>query len=724
MNDEIVWHPRFSIAHVESRGAFFISEDDQYLLDAKEYGCLHSVIDRKQRIADYVLQSSDLVSQVERIRWIDQLLGDGVLVKADERPSSYFVPNFKGDIEQRQYAQTALYLLSDAVTAGDLEPWVASLKPDREVALVVVDDYLDPRLPGVATLLHRKGLPWVLMKPVGARPMIGPVFMPEDAQAPCYHCLFARLVHNHPIREWWRRQDGADHHHALPIYHQADWLETTLAHFGTDFCGTDAAQWSLQEGKNRLLTLDQDSRSTVEHFLLKRPQCAVCGDPEQDALSAERRFVLNDVHRMDDTDGGYRQLSRQATVDSIRPLISPVSGLISDLQQLTTVDDDEEIAIYRAAYYQNDYRGEAVTADTFVQLSLGKGVSKSQAMSSALGEALERQAAQYAESDKTLFGTPDNLPLRTVLPQELAPFSPEQYRGFERFSATSLSNPQWVREYDTAKPLHWVRGWSLTRDEEVCFPAAFCLANTPFEDQVHSLYTHNGNSAGNTREEAVLQGMFELIERDVVAIWWYNQIPRPEISLEVLPADSREKIERTLGKNWDYWLLDVSHDIDVVSCVAVARHKNNGQFVLGFGTHLQVSVACQRALTELYQLVVIKDEVTGPFDFAAIKPRPYLLPKRNTAAKTLQDYRAETRQNIKDDILQIVAMLQAVDVETCVVDYSRADLPLHTLKVIAPGLCHFWPQLANRRLYDVPVKLGWLSQPLAENQLNPIDLYL
>jgi len=46
------------------------------------------------------------------------------------------------------------------------------------------------------------------------------------------------------------------------------------------------------------------------------------------------------------------------------------------------------------------------------------------------------------------------------------------------------------------------------------------------------------------------------------------------------------------------------------------------------------------------------------------------------------------------------------------------------VKVIVPGLRHFWPRFAPGRLYDIPVQLGWLSEPLSEAQLNPVAMFL
>ena len=61
--------------------------------------------------------------------------------------------------------------------------------------------------------------------------------------------------------------------------------------------------------------------------------------------------------------------------------------------------------------------------------------------------------------------------------------------------------------------------------------------------------------------------------------------------------------------------------------------------------------------------------------------------------------------------------------ETLVLDQTRPDIGLKVIKVYIPGLRHFWARFASGRLYDVPVKLGWLPQPLSEEELNPIPMF-
>jgi ribosomal protein S12 methylthiotransferase accessory factor len=62
--------------------------------------------------------------------------------------------------------------------------------------------------------------------------------------------------------------------------------------------------------------------------------------------------------------------------------------------------------------------------------------------------------------------------------------------------------------------------------------------------------------------------------------------------------------------------------------------------------------------------------------------------------------------------------------EVLVADQTRPDIDMPVVKVMVPGLRHFWPRFAPGRLYDVPVRLGWLAAPTTEEDLNPIRMFL
>jgi ribosomal protein S12 methylthiotransferase accessory factor len=61
--------------------------------------------------------------------------------------------------------------------------------------------------------------------------------------------------------------------------------------------------------------------------------------------------------------------------------------------------------------------------------------------------------------------------------------------------------------------------------------------------------------------------------------------------------------------------------------------------------------------------------------------------------------------------------------EVLAIDQSQPDVELAVARVVVPGLRHFWRRTAPGRLYDVPVQLGWLAEPLREEDLNPTSIF-
>jgi len=59
-----------------------------------------------------------------------------------------------------------------------------------------------------------------------------------------------------------------------------------------------------------------------------------------------------------------------------------------------------------------------------------------------------------------------------------------------------------------------------------------------------------------------------------------------------------------------------------------------------------------------------------------------------------------------------------------VLDQTRPDIRIPVVKVIVPGLRYFWAWFGPGRLYDVPVRLGWLQRATREDELNPLPMFL
>ena len=146
--------------------------------------------------------------------------------------------------------------------------------------------------------------------------------------------------------------------------------------------------------------------------------------------------------------------------------------------------------------------------------------------------------------------------------------------------------------FDENATIKWTPVWSLTESRYKYLPTELLYFGAPAgDDQGHS-YCHccsNGNSAGNTREEALLQGLFELVERDAVAVWWYNRLSRPGVALASLNDYWILDLVghyQSLGR--EVWALDITSDLGIPSFVALSRKRQGAQerILLGFGCHL------------------------------------------------------------------------------------------------------------------------------------------
>lgn len=114
----------------------------------------------------------------------------------------------------------------------------------------------------------------------------------------------------------------------------------------------------------------------------------------------------------------------------------------------------------------------------------------------------------------------------------------------------------------------------------------------------------NGNAAGSSLEDAVLQGMLELVERDAAAMWWYNRTSQPPVDLAGEEwIDSFRSVHAGLGR--EVWALDLTSDLGVPVAVALSRQTSGERedVMMGFGAHLDPALALRRALTEVNQMM-------------------------------------------------------------------------------------------------------------------------
>lgn len=113
----------------------------------------------------------------------------------------------------------------------------------------------------------------------------------------------------------------------------------------------------------------------------------------------------------------------------------------------------------------------------------------------------------------------------------------------------------------------------------------------------------NGMAAGNTLEEAFVQGMSEIFERYVNALVAFGKAVPPEIPRQYLKGysfwDLIQKIESS--GNYKVSVRDCSLGKNFPVAATIIFDKERGTFGVKFGSHPALAVAIERTLTEAFQ---------------------------------------------------------------------------------------------------------------------------
>jgi oxazoline/thiazoline synthase len=589
--------------------------------------------------------------------------------------------------------------------------------PDSKLALIVCNDYLEPEVALLQKNAFEQGASYCFpVKLSGKILWLGPLF--KNSQKPCWHCLIKAIQKNRPIENYLSKNPKKP---ILPNYPTSP----ASLQFGMHAAIMQLIRKMIhkKDGDSELITIDMWDLSIGKHCVRTRPQCEVCGDPSLFSNQVNSPIELNDIPRHFIENGGYRAIAPETTWENYKHLVSPLTGIISHIDKYDRKNHQLR-PVWKATYFVNPHQPAIDKNERFVKNSFGKGDTADQSRASALGEAIERYSFLYTGEEHQIKGAYNRLKPKAVDPETLQHFSRMQYASRDQLN--KLVSPQKIPlPFDPDKEIAWTPAWCLTSNTLRYLPLQFCYALTPTaadEDMFH--FSSNGSAAGNCLEEAILQGFLELIERDATAIWWYNRITRPGIDLESFHDIYFNEVKKHYkGMGWNLWILDVTHDLQIPSVVALAKNDKTKHFAAGLGCHLSMRLAIQRAITEMHQIfdpagfhdpVWTEQEIDNP---------SFLFPDKHSITKS-GDWPLIPERSLKEDIMDCAERIKKAGMELLVLNYTRPDIGFPTVKVIVPGLRHFWKQLSPGRLYTVPVKMGWLGAGLTEELMNPKELPL
>jgi ribosomal protein S12 methylthiotransferase accessory factor len=516
---------------------------------------------------------------------------------------------------------------------------VRVVKGSADLTVILVNDYFEARL----SELNRKHLldhsRWLLVQPSGIFPLVGPVFSP--GKGACWSCLADRMKRNREVKAMLERKQAR----RIAVSPLAD---DTVGQSGIQLAALEIAKAIATDFRTDLrehiFSLDLLGSTIAKHYVAARPQCPDCGEKKlRDPRRAPAPIKLAAGANLIETSGGFRTMPSRTTVARFRKHVSPLTGVVSRLEPI-----DADLPLNTNYFAMHNFSAPAETVDQLREGlsggSFGKGSTAEQGEASALMEAIERYCGIFQGDEIRVarrfadFSAGDAIP-----PNDVLLFSDKQYRG-ELQSTMGQDVTPTPPPFDPSAKIEWSPVWSLRDDCFKYLPTSllyfFHTGGSP-AGYIHA--DSNGCAAGNTIEEAIVQGFLELVERDSYAIWWYNRLERPELDLgqfdDPYVRDLKNQLADT-GRR--LWVLDITSDLGVPSFVALSHAMQDGHdFVeYGSGSHFNARVALLRALTEVNQFLSIGlmgARNAAPSSHEGITPfylrdQPYLTPNGHAPA--------------------------------------------------------------------------------------------
>ena len=728
--DVLQFAPNFTAYVLPADVVCLYSEDRKFFLHGELYCALAAAIGERGKSAPELVRElgrkypSDKIEEALK-RLIERRYVVSGLQSSDGTVAGYWASlGLPPDIAEENLKKCRVLVESiDVKGAAQLSSALTELgvnvvKRAPDLTITLVNDYLERQLAGLNNQRVANKTPWLLVQPSGLFPLVGPVFKPGESA--CWTCLFDRMIRNREIKGFLERGP------ARPV---------AVSPLARNVFGQNAIQFAALEIakavasgfrtdlRDHIASFDLLGATIAKHYVARRPQCPTCGSKKlQNPRRAPQPIENGPSAKLIMTSGGYRSVPSRTTVSRFRKHVSPLTGVVKRLEPI-----EADLPMNTNFFAQHNFSAPALNVDQLRSGlsggSFGKGSTSEQAEASALMEAIERYSGIFQGDEirmKRRFA--DFAPGDAILANDVQLFSEAQFKArHEPAQDDSHPTPDPI---DPTARIEWSPAWSLCDQRFRYLPTGLLYF---FYRDFHT--DSNGCAAGNTLQEAIVQGFLELVERDAYAIWWYNRSQRSEVDLSEFDDSYIRDIKNQFADaGRKLWVLDVTSDLGIPTYVAIMHWMKDGQenIEFGSGAHFDRRIALLRSLTELSQFLSIGLMGGGSGDKSSLdgvtplrlENYPFLIPaSRPTAAPDLG--MNVSLDNAREQVEACVAIARRAGYDFLVLDQTRPDVEVPVARVIVPGLRHFYRRFGPGRLYDVPVKLGLLDRPLPESELTP-----
>jgi oxazoline/thiazoline synthase len=745
--DRPAFRPGLYPTVVEDDQVFLLTESRQFILIGRAYGALAPLLDGRLEMGPLVERAGETVPLPEAMYAVEQLIrkgyvidaakgsgdrGHGAWLEAIDAPNAPIAHGVRVEVlgvDEQPF-------LRAFERAGLASAPGISANGDNALRVVAVADYLDERLNVVAEEQAARAAPWMPVSAAGPVTWFGPIVRP--GRSVCWSCLTSAIRRNRQVERYVKANGGR------MIRAGLEEKSGPSAELAAARAALIAERWAHtgvppETFIDTLHTFDMRDGTSATHAVVAEDGCERCGAES----SPDAPFALAPAPKRFTGDGGHRTCPPAETWDRLSRHVSPITGIVSSLVRKEPDTNGRTFSYASGHDFVVDGPDLSKLRANLRFRSGGKGMTDLQARVSAVSEALERWSGIWTGREPVRRAPYDQVAELAVHPEALLGFSEGQYAGRAEWNRTCSSTHFHVvpHRLDPSLPIDWVEAHDLTRGGSRLVPAANAYYGHPDASHFFCTTDANGTSAGNTVEEAILQGFLELVERDAVALWWYNRLRRPALDLasfgDPWVLDMVDHY-RSIGR--ELHVLDLTHDLGIPVYAGISRsvERPTEDILASFGAHFDPGIALTRAISEVNQFLPAVEprnadgttryayddpDAIAWWSRATLASEPYLTPDE-TVAPTRRDAVLYTAtDDLRDDVEACIDIARRAGLEVLVLDQSRAGADLKVVRVMVPGLRHFWRRLGPGRLYDTPVKLGWLDAPRAEHELNHLSIF-
>jgi ribosomal protein S12 methylthiotransferase accessory factor len=573
-----------------------------------------------------------------------------------------------------------------------------------------------------------RGTPAGFVRLDGHLGLVGPIVLPHEG--PCYMCSRIRAVAcADDFAAAMGREELLDRGRE-PRLAARPGLPSLAAQTGS-LLAFELLKVALAFGRPALagtvLEIDALTSATTSHRVLQFPQCPVC---RKKAPPPPPGPDLAGLRTAAATGPGLRP-SAEVLTDPAYGLVGPGYGLVRSLRAVPRDTDEPATPVVYRAEIAN-HRLAARDEEPFAVCS-GKGMTETEAVVSALGEACERYCGSRWPAEIVRYARRTELTGPALDPAKLVLYAPEQYEA-------GLPYAPWGDDTE----LGWVQATDLSGGPPVWVPALAVLMD--YQVRRHGEFlaptTSNGLAAGPDPASAVLAAVLEVIERDAFVVGWLRRLPpRARLSpYAIADRDVRAMASAWARRGLDLELYVLHTDMPVTVVLALGVDRDPGRrpsVVAGLAAHPDLATACRKAALEVGQVrpalrarlrdprtasrletLVAKPSAVSTLEdhdllFADPSARPALGFLRDTAVSEPEET-TRPAGSPADTLTGLAAAARAAGSTILYRDLTTpevAGLGVHVARAVLPTFqpLHFGAgeaRLGGDRLHDLPVRLG------------------